>query len=221
MEKETLSTGLKNVLGEPGTNGYFGDTGVTTRTLDAYLDALLPTITSDEMVDDSFYQSQANVIKAMGGQMRFEQAEFARNYKPKGGEPQLPTPPVSPQAGDNGNGDLLKRLETIEKEREEERKKTFEKSLREKVIQKSGELNVYNKALWEDVVNLVPISEGMDIAKLEEETKRLYESKLKAYNGEGATPYGGRASGSGHNSSKALDEFFAKKAQEGKFPAKQ
>ena len=108
-----------------------------------------------------------------------------------------------------------------QKEREEERKKTFEKSLREKVIQKSGELNVYNKALWEDVVNLVPISEGMDIAKLEEETKRLYESKLKAYNGEGATPYGGRASGSGHNSSKALDEFFAKKAQEGKFPAKQ
>lgn len=83
--------------------------------------------------------------------------------------------------------------------------------MREKVIQKSGELNVYNKALWEDVVNLVPISEGMDIAKLEEETKRLYESKLKAYNGEGATPYGGRASGSGHNSSKALDEFFAKK----------
>lgn len=138
MEKETLLTGLKNVLGEPGTNGYFGDTGVSTRTLDAYLDALLPTITSDEMVDDSFYQSQANVIKAMGGQMRFEQAEFARNYKPKGGEPQLPTPPVSPQAGDNGNGDLLKRLETIEKERKEERKKYLKNLCVKKLFKNQG-----------------------------------------------------------------------------------
>lgn len=152
MEKETLLTGLKNVLGEPGTNGYFGDTGVTTRTLDAYLDALLPTITSDEMVDDSFYQSQANVIKAMGGQMRFEQAEFARNYKPKGGEPQLPTPPVSPQAGDNGNGDLLKRLETIERERELEKKNSFEKGLRETILKRSTDLKVSNKKLWEDSV---------------------------------------------------------------------
>lgn len=90
------------------------------------------------MVDDSFYQSQANVIKAMGGQMRFEQAEFARNYKPKGGEPQLPTPPVSPQAGDNGNGDLLKRLETIEKEREEERKKHLKNLCVKKLFKNQG-----------------------------------------------------------------------------------
>lgn len=221
MEKETLLTGFKNVLGEPGANGYFGDTGVTTRTLDAYVDALLPTITSDEIVNDAFYQSQANVIKAMGGQMRFEHAEFVKNYKPKGGEPPVDPPQPNPNPVDHGNEDLLKRLEAIEKERELEKKTSFEKSLRGKVIQKAGELNVYNKALWEDVANLVPITEGMDIAKLEEETKRLYESKLKAYNGEGAVPYGGSRPGGGQDSSKALDDFFARKAQEGKFPAKQ
>lgn len=191
MEKETLLTGLKNVLGEPGTNGYFGDTGVTTRTLDAYLDALLPTITSDKMVDDSFYQSQANVIKAMGGQMRFEQAEFARNYKPKGGEPQLLTPPVSPQAGDNGNGDLLKRLETIERERELEKKNSFEKGLRETILKRSTDLKVSNKKLWEDSVKMVEYKEGMDASSLEAKAKELYESKLKAYLGDGAVPYGG------------------------------
>lgn len=221
MEKETLLTGLKNVLGEPGTNGYFGDTGVTARTLDAYVNALLPTISSDDMVSDSFYQSQAEVIKAMGGQMRFEQSEFVKNYKPKGGEQQVQTPPPNPTPVDHGNDDLLKRLDAIEKERELEKKTSFEKSLREKVIQKAGELNVYNKALWEDVANLVPIKEGMSINELEEETKRMYESKLKAYNGEGAVPYGGGRPGGGSDSSKTLDDFFARKAQEGKFPAKQ
>ena len=78
-----------------------------------------------------------------------------------------------------------------------------------------------NKALWEDVAGMIPITDGMDESKLEEETKRLYESKLKAYNGDGAIPYRGVGGGGGSDSSsKALDEFFSKKAQEGKFPDK-
>lgn len=218
MEKETLLTGLKKMLGEPGANGYFGDTGVTARTLDAYVDALLPTISSDDAVNESFYQSHANVVKAMGGQMRHEQAEFVKSYKPQGGG--YNTASQDPTSANSGDEDLLKRLEAIERERELERKTSVEKSLRERVINKASGLNVSNKALWEDVASLVPITEDMDESKLEEETKRLYESKLKAYSGDGATPYrGAGGSGSSENASKALDDFFAKKAQEGKFPS--
>ena len=61
MDKETLLTGFKKELGEPAANGYLGDTGVKMRTLDKYVDALLPTITSDDMVDESFFKSQASV----------------------------------------------------------------------------------------------------------------------------------------------------------------
>lgn len=218
MEKETLLTGLKKMLGEPGANGYFGDTGVTARTLDAYVDALLPTISSDDAVNELFYQSHANVVKAMGGQMRHEQAEFVKSYKPQGGG--YNTASQDPTSANSGDEDLLKRLEAIERERELERKTSVEKSLRERVINKASGLNVSNKALWEDVASLVPITEDMDESKLEEETKRLYESKLKAYSGDGATPYrGAGGSGSSENASKALDDFFAKKAQEGKFPS--
>lgn len=220
MEKETLLTGLKKMLGEPGANGYFGDTGVTARTLDAYVDALLPTISSDDTVNDLFYQSHANVVKAMGGQMRHEQAEFVKNYKPQGGGNGSDAASQNQPPANSGGDDLLKRLEAIEKERELERKTSIEKSLRERVINKASGLNVSNKALWEDVANLVPITEDMDESKLEEETKRLYESKLRAYSGDGATPYrGAGGSGGSENTSKALDDFFAKKAQEGKFPS--
>lgn len=112
--------------------------------------------------------------------MRYEQSEFVKNYKPKGGEPPVPSPQPNPTPVDHGNDDLLKRLEAIEKEREQFKKTSFEKSLREKVINKAGSLNVSNKALWEDVAGMIPITDGMDESKLEEETKRLYESKLKA-----------------------------------------
>lgn len=219
MEKETLLTGLKKELGEPAANGYLGDTGVTMRTLDKYVDALLPTITSDDMVDESFFKSQASVVKAMGGQMRFEQAEFVRNYKPKGDGQQAPVNDRT--SGEPGNDDLLKRLEALEKERDTDRKNSVVRELRSEVLKKSGDLKVSNKNLWEDSVRMVEYKEGMDVASMEARAKDIYESKLKSYFGDGAVPYnGGSRSVPTPTDSKQLDDFFARKALEGKFPKK-
>ena len=215
MEKETLLTGLKKELGEPAANGYLGDTGVTMRTLEKYVDAIFPTITSDEMADEAFYKSHAGVVKAMGGQMRFEQAEFAKNYKPKQ-EPTVP-PPVDKK---EPYEDFKKRLEALEKERENERKTFAVEKMRSEVIKKSGELNVSNKNLWEDAVGMVPYTDDMDVKGMEAKAKELYEAKLKSYFGEGASPYGG-GGGVPPQDDKALDEFFRMKSLEGKFPKKE
>ena len=218
MEKEILLTELKKELGEPAANGYLGDTGVTMRTLDRYADAILPTIT-DDMVSESFFKNQADVIKAIGGQMRFEQAEFAKNYKPKGAGSQVP--PTTPPTGDPGVADLLKRLETLEKERKTEQKNTAVREMRSDVFKKSGDLKVSNKNLWEDSVRMVEYKEGMDVDSMTAKAKEIYESKLKAYCGDGAVPYnGGSQSAPPSTDRKYLDDFFAKKALEGKFPQK-
>ena len=221
MDKETLLTGFKKELGEPSANGYLGDTGVTTRTLDKYVDALLPTIATDDSVNEQFFKSHAEVVRAMGGQMRFEQAEFVRNYKPKPGTVP-PEPPVElkPKPGEPGNDDVLKRLEALEKEREIERKNFVVREMRSRVSNKSGELRVTNKNLWEDSVRMVEYEDGMDDTAMEAKAKGLYESKLKAYMGEGASPYGGGSSGSQDQDDKALDDFFNRKVLEGKFPGK-
>lgn len=221
MDKETLLTGFKKELGEPSANGYLGDTGVTTRTLDKYVDALLPTIATDDSVNEQFFKSHAEVVRAMGGQMRFEQAEFVRNYKPKPGTVP-PEPPVElkPKPGEPGNDDVLKRLEALEKEREIERKNFVVREMRSRVSNKSGELKVTNKNLWEDSVRMVEYEDGMDDTAMEAKAKGLYESKLKAYMGEGASPYGGGSSGSQYQDDKALDDFFNRKVLEGKFPGK-
>ena len=221
MEKETLLTGFKNVLGEPAANGYLGDTGVTMRTLDKYVDALLPTITSDDMVNDNFYQSQAAVIKAMGGQMRFEQAEFVKNYRPQGNvPPTTPTPTTTP-AGENGDKELLERLENLEKQIKDGQKTSAIQEMRSEVLRKSGELKVSNKNLWEDAVKMVDYTDGMDAAAMETKAKELYESKLKSYFGDGASPYGASTQpGIPPQDDKALDDFFKRKVLEGKFPGK-
>ena len=222
MDKETLLTGFKKVLGEPQANGYIGDTGVMMRTLDKYVDAILPTITADDMVTEQFYQNQAAVVKAMGGQMRFEQADFVKNYKPN---PQVVpnTPPATttPPTGENGNEDLLKRLEKLEKERENDRKNSEVKEMRSEVLRKSGELKVSNKNLWEDAVKMVEYTDGMDSTAMEAKAKELYESKLKAYFGDGASPYGASTQpGVPPQDDKSLDDFFKRKTLEGKFPGK-
>lgn len=221
MDKETLLTGFKKELGEPSASGYLGDTGVTMRTLDKYVEALLPTITTDDSVNEQFFKNQAAVVKAMGGQMRFEQAEFVKNYKPKPGTVP-PEPPADPKqkTGEPGNEDVLKRLEALEKERENDRKNSVVREMRSRVSNKSGELKVTNKNLWEDTVRMVEYKDGMDDAAMEAKAKELYESKLKAYMGEGASPYGGSPSGSHGQDDKALDDFFNRKVLEGKFPGK-
>lgn len=221
MDKETLLTGFKKVLGEPQANGYIGDTGVTMRTLDKYVDAILPTITADDMVTEQFYQNQAAVVKAMGGQMRFEQADFVKNYKPQQVNPN--TPPAAPESkpGENGNEDLLKRLEKLEEERENDRKNFAVKEMRSEVLRKSGELKVSNKNLWEDAVKMVEYTDGMDAAAMETKAKELYESKLKSYFGDGASPYGASTQPCvTPQDDKFLDDFFKRKTMEGKFPEK-
>lgn len=222
MDKETLLTGFKKVLGEPQANGYIGDTGVTMRTLDKYVDAILPTITTDDMVTEQFYQNQAAVVKAMGGQMRFEQADFVKNYKPNPPvNHNTPPAPTTPPTGENGSEDLLKRLEKLEEERENDRKTFAVKEMRSEVLRKSGELKVSNKNLWEDAVKMVEYTDGMDATAMEAKAKELYESKLKSYFGDGASPYGvGTQPGVPPQDDKALDDFFKRKSLEGKFPSK-
>lgn len=216
MEKETLLNGFNQRIGEPDANGMYGETGISGRTLDVYLDQILPDITDDASVNDEFYNKHVVFLKAMGGQLRHENAEFVKNYKPN---TPPSTPPAPPAAG--ANDDLLKRLEALEKERENDKRAYAVNSLRESVAKKCEELKVSNKSLWEDSVKAVQYTDGMDELAMLEKAKQVYESKLKAYFGEGATPYGGVSTGGGNDGKKVLDNFFERKIKEGKFPRKQ
>lgn len=218
MEKETLLTGFNERLGNPDANGMYEQAGVSQRTLDAYVDGLLPTITDDAEVNDTFWERHVNFIKAMGGQMRHEKADFVKNYKP------APTPAPAPAPPADGNGEmakLLERMEALENERKEEKRQLAVKGLRADVKAKAGAMNVSNKALWNDAVDLVECKDDMDAEAVAKEAKRIYEKKLKEYFGDGATPYGGNGGGgsASEEATKARREAFKKRMQsQGRLP---
>lgn len=223
MEKETLLTGFNERLGNPDAQGMYAEAGVSSRTLDAYIDGVLPTISDDSEVNDAFWERHINFIKAVGGQMRHEKAEFAKNYKPDVPpvtDPPAKTDPAPPAPGDKGElQKLLERMEEMENERKEEKKQIVAKGLRMEAKAKADAMNVSNKALWNDAVDQTECKDGMDAEAVTQAAKALYERKLKEYFGEGATPYGSNAGGGG-KSGKELDAFFDRKRAEGKFPKK-
>lgn len=211
MDKEILLSNFKKHIGEPdATTGMYGDTGISRRTMDVYIDNLLPQIADDNMVNDAFIETQVKFIKAMGGQMRHEQSEFVKNYKP-----QSQQTTSQQQQTDDANADLQKRIEAMEKAMEQEKANNQLNGLRNEVLGKEKELKVSNKNLWKDAVGLVAYQEGMTVDVMLGEAKKIYEAKLKDYFGDGATPYGGeQKSGSTQVSSEeanAKREAFRKK----------
>ena len=221
MEKETLLNGFNQRIGAPDANGMYGETGISGRTLDVYLDQILPSITDDASVDDEFYNKHITFLKAMGGQMRHEKAEFIKNYKsqtPPATSPTPPTPPVQPES------EFKQWLSKFEKEQEESKKQLLVKELRMDAAGKADELNVSNRALWKDAVGMVEYKDNMTLDEMTTAAKSVYEKKLKEYMGEGVSPYGGNggfgsASAVSGETAKARREEFKRRMQaQGKLP---
>ena len=209
MEKEKILSTLTEKLGK---------TSFSQKTLETYVGKHLPSEGTEP--DDAYWALHTEVLKTLEGQYNHDVAEAVEEAKKNFTTPQNPNskPNTTPLADDA----ITKRLEALEKALADEKKKSSMDMLRNSVLEKGQELKVSNKSLWNDVVKIVEIEDGMDDTQLTESAKKLYEERLKSYLGEGATPYGGggTASPDSKEYEKELDDFFNRKAKEGKFPEK-
>ena len=211
MEKE-------QILSEIGTR--LGQTSLSQRTLSDYVDGNLPAEGTEP--DDAYWEKHVGFLKSLGGNFSHDVAtaveDFKKGYKPEQKEDERQKPGAPKE-----DSELMKRLSALEAKIADEEKRKETASLRDKVRAKADSLKVANKALFEDAVGMVEISDGMDADKLLEEAKKVYESKLKAYVGEGAQPYGGSR---GKNTRQADEEgakarreaFLARMRSQGKLP---
>ena len=161
MEKEQILSEMVAKLGK---------TSLSQRTISGYVEGNLPTDGVEP--DDAYWQKHVGFLKSLDGNFSHDVAhavdEFKKSYKADGTD----SGDRGTKGGsndDSGNAGshedaLLKRLEAMK---------------------------VSNKALWKDAVMMVELNDDTDAGKLLEETKKVYERKLKSYIGEGATPYGG------------------------------
>lgn len=208
MEKEQLLSAMTERL---------GTTGLSARTISEYVDNILPTITSDEMVNDGFWGIHTKILKSLEGNLNHDVAnrvnafksEWEKNNPTKKEEQPVETQKKDPQV--ELYETLVKKIESLEKQNAENFLKNTVSDLKGKVLNKADELRVSNRNLWNDAVGAVVYREGMTESELLTEAKVIYESKQKAYFGDGAVPY---SAGSASNQKAAeadLDAYFARK----------
>ena len=215
MEQEQILSEMKTRLGQ---------TSFEDRTLTTYIEKHAP----GETPDEAYFNNATDFFKSLQGEFNHkvatkvsEQAntkieEFKKNYKPTTAGTKVETPP-------KGDDELQKRLETLEKAYNDEKKANAANSVRSEVKSKAIELKVANKAIWNDVTSTIELKDDVTSEDLLEQVKKTYEKKLKEYTGEGATPYGGSQREGVQQVSteeaKAKIEAFKKKKQgQGRLP---
>lgn len=209
MEKEKILSTLKEKLGK---------TSLSDKTIDNYVNNVLPAEGTEP--DDAYFAAHVSILKSLEGQFNHDVAtrveDFKKNYKPT-----IPTPSPEPKPDPKPsvNEELEKRLKLIEEQMQTEKQRLAIESIRKQVLDESKGLNIANKNLFEDCVKNLAINEQTKVEDAVKIAKSEYESKLKLYVGDFAQPYTPGAPGA-DETTKALDDYFARKAQEGKFPEK-
>lgn len=213
MELEKILSQIKSKVGQ---------TDVSDQSIADYVKLHLP---DDAEPDEAFYDKAVKLIKSFQGNMSNfaattvrKQVDAKLNELKNSQSPEAETPK-------EGDSELLKRLEALEKAYQEEKRVNAINSIRAEVKSKATELKVANKAIWNDVVETIQVKDETTSEDLLAEVKKTYERKLKEYTGEGAIPYGGsQRSGaptiSAEDAKAKVEAFKEKQRARGKLPKK-
>lgn len=214
MEKEKLLSELKAKI---------GTTALSDRTIDEYATSILPTITNDELVNDSFWATHTSILKSFEGNLNHVVATKVNEFKTEWEKThpiEAPPPPTPPTPNDDI--DLLrKEVESLKKANEESLKKSAAEALKSKILSKGDDLRVSNKNLWKDCVSALNIGDNQTVDDLLGTVKGDYEARLKSYIGDSAIPYGGVQSPqrvSKEQANAKRDAFKERMRSQGKLP---
>ena len=208
MEKELLISKLKEKI---------GTTNVSDKTMNAYVDAIMPQVTNDEMVNDTFLDIHSNTLKVIGGQISSDASAEINRYKAN----------LKEKTGDDstkGMESILTLLNEIKSENEllksrldkqdlESKKNDF----REKVINGMKAKGANDAYVLKNVMRIAEIDPLKDLNETVESLLGMYDKEYKEARGDGEAPRSSQGMSAG-KIKEALDAFFEKKAREGKFP---
>lgn len=217
MEKEKLISELKTKLGK---------TSLSERTLSEYVGNILPTITGDEQVNDTFYAAHVGILKTLEGQLnkdvadrvKIAQSEWEKNH-PKPQDPNPNPTPTEPKGEPNKDLEEMKAMIAAMQQKLD----AADKAKLANELLDSVKTAMKAKGATDEAVMLYTFKgESIDTSKsadeLTESYLKLYDANYLTLRGSGASPRNGEGTPGGGNEDKFLDDYFAKKALEGKFP---
>lgn len=215
MEKEQLLSELKSKL---------GTTSLSERTLGDYVANILPTVTSDEQVNDTFYAAHVGILKSLEGQfnkdvadrVKIAQSEWEKNHpKP---QPNPNPNPTDPKNEPNKELEEMKAMiAAMQRKLEDADKATLEKNLLENVKSAMKAKGATDEAVMLYTFKGESIDTTKSVDELTESYLKTYDANYKTLRGDGASPRNGDGNPN-PKEDKFLDDYFARKAAEGKFP---
>ena len=161
-----------------------GETSLSERTIGDYVDANLPAEGTEP--DEVYWEKHVGVLKSLSGNYSHDVKAFVDDWNEKHKDVDTDTHKKKPTDIDNELEARLKKLEN-ELTAERSRRKGLERT--EMLSAKGKELKVANEALWRDVVRGIEATDEDTDKTLLKKAKEAYESKLKAYMGDGVQPY--------------------------------
>lgn len=208
MDKETLLTEFGSRLGKTDSEGNYTQAGISSRTLDVYVENILPT--AGEAPDENFYTSHVAILNSLGGQMRKQIADAIKSAMPKQTPPSIDeadkaqTPPSDEvQKLQATIESLTKRLDDQDKTRLQETSLSELKTL----LKEKGATDEY---VLRNTLKGYVIPEGKNPEEVVDAVLSLYDKEVRECRGDGATPRNGSG---GKNSQTAVNNYFARKAQ--------
>lgn len=179
----------------------YANLGLSDKAFDGVASLLAKTVANEEEIDAAVAGSEVEALmKSIQGSVDAERTKAANAAKSLEDYKRL-----HPEEG-GGESPELKKLqedfaaqksafETLKAEYDGQVKQARYDVLRDSVRGKAGELKVSNVPIWNDVVAGVEVNDETTSETLLASVKSAYETKLKAYIGEGAAPYRGEGSG--------------------------
>lgn len=216
MTKEELLASLSAKLGK---------TSLSERTLSSYAENVLKLVDQDKQLDDAFVDAHVAILQSMGGQLSHDvSAIVSRNNTPT-----PPTPPVNQNQGGNSDLDEIRKLLTGMKEEytslkqrmDDDAKNRSQAELRSKVSEAMKSKGAKNEYIIKQTLGQATFDEKKSVDELTEEYLKTYDANYKDCFGDSAAPRSNSSSasqGGNNNGAKFLDDFFARKVSEGKFP---
>lgn len=214
MKEQLLST-LKAKL---------GTTCLSERTLSEYVANIAPTITSEEQVNDAFYATHVGILKSLDGQLNKDVADrvkVAQSEWEKSHQTPIQNPNPNPTEPKNEPSKELEEMKAMiaamQQKLEAQDKAQLESNLKESVKAAMKAKGATDEAVMMYTFKGESIDTSKSVEELTESFLKNYDANYRTLRGDGALPRNGEGAQKPHED-KFLDEYFAKKAVEGRFP---
>ena len=215
MTKEELLASLSAKLGK---------TSLSERTLSSYAENVLKLVDQDKQLDDAFVDAHVAILQSMSGQLSHDVSAIVSKNN-------APTPPQTTPQTQGGNSDLdeirkllsgMKEEYTSLKQRmDDDAKNRSQAELRSRVSEAMKSKGAKNEYIIKQTLGQATFDEKKSVDELTEEYLKTYDANYKDCFGDSAAPRSNSSSasqGGNNNGAKFLDDFFARKVSEGKFP---